>query len=102
MDASRRDLPVLPVACTLGAADGAAQLRRWRRLDDRALVRRAREAEELLLVYRADDATRTELHDLVGVERTCCAFLDWRIEEQADGLRLNIRGAATDLDGLDR
>ena len=100
MDASRRELPLLPVACTLGTTDGAAQLQRWRQLDDRALVSRVRESEELLLVYRADDGTRAELESLVAVETTCCAFLDWHVEERDDDLRLRISGAAADLDTL--
>ena len=98
---SRRQLPVLPTACTLGATDGAAQVQRWRELNDRALVRRVREAEELLLVYRADDGTRAELESLVDVETTCCAFLDWQVEARADNLRLHVRGTAAELDTLD-
>jgi hypothetical protein len=39
MDAPRSELPLLPVTCTLGAIDGAAQLQRWCELNDRALVR---------------------------------------------------------------
>lgn len=101
MDASRRDLPLLPVACTLGVTDGAAQLQRWRRLNDRALVRRVRDPEELLLVYRADDGTEAELESLVAVETTCCAFLDWRVEAREDDVRLHVRGSADELDTLD-
>ena len=101
MDVSRRELPLLPVACTLGITDGAAQRQRWRQLNDRALVRRVREAEELLLVYRADDGTRTELESLVDVETTCCAFLDWQVEAGEDDLRLRVRGSAAELDTLD-
>ncbi len=98
---SRRQLPVLPTACTLGLTDGAAQLQRWRRLNDRSLVHRVRESEELLLVYRRDDGTRAELESLVDVETTCCAFLDWQVEEQGDELRLHVRGTAAELDTLD-
>jgi hypothetical protein len=101
MDASRRELPLLPVACTLGVTDGTAQLQRWRRLAERALVRRERETEELLLVYRADEATKTELESLLAIETTCCAFLDWQVEERADDLRLHVRGSAAELDTLD-
>ena len=101
MDASRRELPLLPVACTLGVTDGAAQLQRWRRLSDRALLSRTREPEELLLVYRAGDGTRAELQSLVDVETTCCAFLEWRVEEREDDLRLHVRGTAAELDTLD-
>lgn len=92
---------MLPVACTLGVADGAAQLERWRTLNAGSLTHRDRQDDELLLVYRADDPTRAELHSLVGVETRCCAFLDWQIEEQPGLLRLRISGAPTDLDTLD-
>jgi hypothetical protein len=98
---SRRQLPVLPTACTLGATDGAAQLQRWQELNDRALVRRVRETEELLLVYRSDDGTRAELESLVDVETRCCAFLDWQVEAREDDLRLHVRGTAAELDTLD-
>jgi hypothetical protein len=101
VDASRRQLPVLPVACTLGATDGAAQVARWRRLNARSLAHRERRDDELLLVYRADDDTRAELDSLVAVETTCCAFLDWRVEEREDELRLRISGTAAELDTLD-
>jgi hypothetical protein len=101
MDASRRELPLLPVACTLGVTDGAAQVERWRQLNDRSLVRRDRQPGELLLVYRADDGTRAELQSLVDVETTCCAFLEWRVEEREDDLRLHVRGTAAELDTLD-
>jgi len=94
-------LPLLPTACTLGVADGAAQLRRWHELNDQALVHRQRSAEELLLVYRPDDATRTELESLVAVETTCCAFLEWHVEAREDDLRLHVRGTAAELDTLD-
>ena len=100
-DASHTELPLLPVACTLGATDGAAQVERWRKLNARSLTHRDRRDDELLLVYRADDDTRAELESLVSVERACCAFLGWRIEEQDGGLRLRVRGAAADLDTLD-
>lgn len=101
MDASRRQLPVLPVACTLGATDGAAQVERWRRLNARSLARRERRDDEVLLFYRADDDTRAELDGLVAVETTCCAFLDWQVEERDDDLVLRISGTAADLDTLD-
>ena len=97
----RRQLPVLPVACTLAVTDGAAQLQRWRQLNDRALVRQVREPEELLLVYRTDGGTRAELESLVDVETTCCAFLDWQVEAREDDLRLRVRGSAAELDTLD-
>ena len=98
---SRRELPVLPVACTLGAIDGVAQVARWRQLNAGSLTHRDRQDEELILVYRADEPTRAELESLVGVERTCCAFLDWQVDEDEGGLRLRISGAAADLDALD-
>ena len=98
---SKEELPVLPVACTLGAADGAAQVEHWRRLNAGSLTHRDRKADELLLVYRADDLTRAELHRLVSVEKRCCAFLDWQVEEREAHLRLRISGTATDLDTLD-
>jgi hypothetical protein len=101
VDESRTELPLLPAACTLGASDGAAQVARWRQLDAGSLTHRVRQDEELLLVYRADEVTRVELESLVRVERSCCAFLDWQIEERAGELRLRIRGAAADLDTLD-
>jgi hypothetical protein len=101
VDDSRRRLPVLPVACTLGVADGAAQVERWRRLNARALIHQERRDDELLLVYRADDDTRAELEGLVAVETTCCAFLDWQVEAGAEDLRLRISGTAADLDTLD-
>jgi hypothetical protein len=101
VDASRTELPLLPTACTLGVSDGQAQVARWRQLNGGSLTHRDRRDGELLLVYRADEQTRAELESLVSVEKICCAFLDWQVEERDGDLRLRIHGTAADLDTLD-
>src|SRR6266478_94198 len=71
----------IPVACTLGVADLAAQRRRWEQLMARALTARDETPDGLRLSFRPEAAE--ELRALVAVETGCCAWAAWTVEPTA-------------------
>jgi hypothetical protein len=81
----------IPVACTLGPTDLAAQRRRWERLMARALTGRAETANGLRLSFRPE--AEDELRALVAVETGCCAWAAWTVEPTAGAVVLDVRSA---------
>ena len=81
----------VPVACTLGVADLAAQRRRWEELMARALTGRAETADGLRLSFRPE--AEDELRALVAVETGCCAWAAWTVEPTAGAVVLDVRSA---------
>ena len=81
----------IPVACTLGVADLAAQRRRWQQLMARALTGRAETADGLCLTFRPE--AEDELRALVAVEAGCCAWAAWTVEPTAGAVVLDVRSA---------
>ena len=81
----------IPVACTLGTADLAAQGRSWERLMARALTGRAETADGLRLTFRPE--AEAELRALVAVEAGCCAWAAWTVEPTAGAVVLDVRSA---------
>jgi len=90
----------LPVACTLGPGRGEEQLRRWRALEGGHLIHRSRQPDELVVRYRADEASRRELTELIDVEQERCGFVTWTVIDTDDELALVVRGSPADLDAL--
>jgi hypothetical protein len=80
------------VACTLGPGGLARRGSRWAALTGRSLVRAARTGRGLRLVFRADPGVADELHDLVALERDCCAFAAWSVHEHRAELTLDVTG----------
>lgn len=71
-----------------------ASLRRRLRAGDRAHRHR------LTIHYaKLDDSTR-RLRELVAAESTCCAFVDWSIDENHADLRLIVTGTPEQLAAL--
>lgn len=95
MDPNGRRL--LPVACTLGASDGARRLEDWRRLVADAFAGRDHTTGRLLLTFRDLPSVGPELERLVAAERECCAFLSWNLIRAGNTWQLEITG---DDDGL--
>lgn len=92
--------PLLPVACTLGAADGAARLVEWRRVGDAAGRGVTRSPGALVLRYAADAATEEELARLVTAERECCGFATWTLRHDGADLVVEVRADDDALDAL--
>jgi hypothetical protein len=81
-----------PVACTLTAADLAAQARRWEQLIARALTGRTETADGLRLSFRpwAED----ELRALTAVETECCAWATWTVGRTAEEIVVDVHATA--------
>jgi hypothetical protein len=71
----------LPVACTLGPADGPARLLRWQRLHDTAAPVARLHDGQLEVRYQPGPGVREELADLAAAEQTCCSFVAWSVTE---------------------
>ena len=83
-----------PIACTLTAADLAAQAGRWERLIARAMTERAETADGLRLSFRPEPGVEEELRRLVAVETECCAWAAWAVDTSAGGAPvLDVRSA---------
>jgi hypothetical protein len=81
-----------PVACTLTAADLAAQARRWEQLIARSMTARAETADGLRLGFRPEAGD--ELRALVAVESECCAWATWTVGRTAGEIVLEVHATA--------
>ncbi len=75
--------PELPLACTLGPADGAERSRRWRQLAAEALPVVRRTAGRLEVRYQPGAGVLDELRTLAAAEAECCSFVAWAVTEEA-------------------
>ncbi|GAA2229896.1 hypothetical protein N1031_06670 [Herbiconiux moechotypicola] len=90
----------LPIACTLTPAAGKAQLEKWQAFDEHYALETERTDSRLTIHYaKVDDSTR-RLRELVATESTCCAFVDWSIDESHADLRLVVTGTPEQLSAL--
>lgn len=80
------DTPAL--ACTLELQEMGPRLERLRRLAVTSLQSHQLEGNVLRLAYRPDAAA--EVKALVDVERDCCQFLDFHVQEGASRVGLTI------------
>jgi hypothetical protein len=76
------------LACTLELQEMGPRLERLRRLTDTGLQSYQLEGNVLRLAYRPDAAA--EVKAVVDLERDCCRFLDFRLEEGASRVDLTI------------
>jgi hypothetical protein len=81
-----------PVACTLTAADLAAQAGRWKRLIARAGTGRTETAAGLRMSFRPD--AEDELRGLAAAEAECCRWASWTVERTAGTVILDVRSSA--------
>lgn len=89
----------VPVACTLDFASFRERLEWIARLNRDALLDTRREGRRLAMTYRADHVDR--VRELVRRERTCCAFLGFRLDVGGDVTRLVIEAPDSAGDALD-
>ena len=90
----------LPIACTLTPTDGKAQVENWQRFDDEYALETERTDTRLTIHYaKLDDSVR-RLRELVDAESTCCAFVDWNIDDSHSDLRLIVTGTPEQLAAL--
>lgn len=90
-----------PIACTLPTLDAAKeQVGKWRAFDaDYALEQERTETSLTIHYAKVEDSVR-RLRELVAVERDCCAFVDWAIDETHHDLRLIVTGTPFELSAL--
>ncbi|HEX4431429.1 MAG TPA: hypothetical protein VHZ96_19315 [Frankiaceae bacterium] len=90
----------LPIACTLDAQDAQRRLAQWRSVGEHTLL--AVDLAERILTVGYEPSALPELRALVRAEQTCCAFLDWSLEERPDRVLLTIRCDASGEPELSR
>jgi hypothetical protein len=90
----------LPVACTLGADDGAIRLRRWQRLADTAGPRASRTAHRLEVRYLPGPGVREELEALAAAEASCCAFVTWTVTDEDGAAVLHVAADPSSPDDI--
>lgn len=76
------------IAFILGLEALAPRIALVRQLADRHLVRHELQGRTLLIRYRPD--ALAELGRIVELERSCCAFLQFRLEHDVEGCELTI------------
>lgn len=81
-----RNAPAL--ACTLELQEMGPRLERLRRLADTGLQSHRLEGNVLRLAYRSEAAK--EVKAVVALERDCCRFLDFHLQEGASQVDLTI------------
>ncbi|MGO1510604.1 MAG: hypothetical protein ACTHW4_08525 [Actinomycetales bacterium] len=91
----------LPIACTLTPDAGRAQVERWRAFDDEYALDVERAATRHVVHYVKVEDSVARLRELVDAERSCCSFVDWRVEEDEHTVRLVVTGTAEQLAALD-
>ncbi len=90
-----------PVACTLPTLAAAkAQVTKWQAFDADYHLSSERTETTLTVHYAKLDDSVGRLRELVAVERECCAFVAWSIDEDHHDLRLVVRGTPFQLESL--
>jgi hypothetical protein len=84
------------VACTLTAADLAAQGAGWGRLAELAMTGRALTDDGLRVSFRASAGVEDELRRLAAVENECCAWASWTVRVGGGEVVLEVRSAAAE------
>ena len=82
----------IPVVCTLDSDTMAGRLRRIQALTDTSLLSHEVQGGRLRLAYRLEAAE--QLRAIVELERGCCAFLDFEVQEWARFVGLTITAPA--------
>jgi hypothetical protein len=88
----------IPIACTLSATDNRGRLAQIAALSRDALRHVERRGLTLDLRYAPEAAAR--VRQLVEQERTCCAFLQFYLQESADEVRLLVTAPPAAADAL--
>ncbi|NDZ17194.1 hypothetical protein [Variovorax sp. WS11] len=79
---------IAPIACSLGPGELNDRQERIADLARRSLIHQHREGRALTLRYTRSAAA--ELRELVALEKECCAFLEFHLQEAHDAIELRI------------
>ena len=91
---------LLPIACTIGAAEGPQRLREWQEVAAVAGIGRTTTEGKVTLIFRDLAGVREDLERLVAAERLCCGFLDWRLVPAEGRLQVEVTGTDEALRAL--
>ncbi len=81
------------VACSLSQGDLARRADRWRVLAEGALEQVSRTERGQRLTFRADPGVAAELEELSALERDCCSFATWSVDQVGGQFVLDISAA---------
>lgn len=84
-----REIP-LPIACSLESNELRARKSDWAAVLRRGFAGRTVTPTGVRLRFDPDESVEHDLERLVELERDCCAFADWRLSREADGLVLDV------------
>jgi hypothetical protein len=90
----------LPLACTLGSADGQARLDRWQVLHTSAAPVARMVGGALEVRYPSGPGVRQELEVLAAAERSCCGFVTWEVSDERGQPVLRVRAPSGAPDTL--
>jgi MerR family copper efflux transcriptional regulator len=77
----------IPIACSLDSEERPRRLRQIRAVGEDSFLSVSPEGR---LRFRADEATRKRLEDIVAAESRCCPFLGFDLSEDGGELMLTI------------
>ena len=78
----------IPVACSLDVAGMTTTGLAWRKLLTTSLIQRAEIPGGVRMVLKKSPQTEAELRRLIELEKSCCAWIHWTLEEGA-GIRVD-------------
>jgi len=79
---------MMPIACTLDVPTLAERLRRIKALTGTSLLSHELGGGQLRLTYHLDAAD--EVRAIVALERSCCAFVDFVVQEDGQSVGLTV------------
>lgn len=90
-----------PVACTLPTLEAAKeQVEKWKAFEADYALGSTRTDSSLDIEYANVEDSVRRLRELVAVERDCCAFVEWSIDEERPNLHLVVTGNPFELSAL--
>lgn len=79
-----------PYYCALAGDELADRIDAWQRILHRAIDRRV-DDRRTVTTYPKDGRLLEHLRELIRAEASCCSFLEFRVEEEADRIVLELR-----------
>lgn len=90
-----------PIACTLPTLAAAKrQVQKWHAFEADYAIDTERTDRSLTIHYAKGRDSVARLVALVAVEKDCCAFVDWTIDDTHHDLRLIVTGTPFQLAAL--
>jgi len=84
------DRSAQPLACSLDDTELAARLDAWRTVVRRATTCRVEDGR-IVAGYPNEPQLRDRLQELIALERECCSFLHFDVEERPDVIVTELR-----------